>query len=211
MKDTTYHFRGTLTIVSADNPASHLIGGYRSLSSALRKCRFCMAIDITESVCNILLFVVSITVVYIFAFQYYSEDFQSRTRITHANHCSILEANPEYFATTYGIQRDSILNESKLFHVTEGLPMDAMHDLHEGVVQYETTELLKKLISEGIITLQQVNDAILSFPYSYTDASNKPVPIENTTLTSRDHKLKQTGKISTVHACVQLLRIVLII
>ena len=47
VKDTTYHFRGTLTIVSADNPASHLIGGYRSLSSALRKCRFCMAVDIT--------------------------------------------------------------------------------------------------------------------------------------------------------------------
>lgn len=53
VKDTTYHFRGTLTIVSADNPASHLIGGYRSLSSALRKCRFCMAVDITESVCII--------------------------------------------------------------------------------------------------------------------------------------------------------------
>lgn len=65
MKGTTYRFRGTLTIVSADNPASHLIGGYRSLSSALRKCRFCMAIDITESVRNILVFVVSIEVIYI--------------------------------------------------------------------------------------------------------------------------------------------------
>ena len=138
----------------------------------------------------------------IFAFQYYSEDFQPRTRVTHANHCSTLEASPEYFATTYGVQRDSILNELRFFHVTEGLPMDAMHDLLEGVVQYETKELLKQFISEGIVTLQQVNDAIVSFPYSYVDASSKPVPIENTTLTSRDHKLKQTGKIFIVLACL---------
>ena len=89
--------------------------------------------------------------------------------------------------------------------------MDAMHDLLEGVVQYETKELLMQLISEEIVTLQQFNDAILSFPYSYTDASNKLVPIEHTTLTSRGHKLKQTGMISAVHTCVQLLTIVLIL
>ncbi len=31
--------------MSADNLASQLIGGYKCLASALRKCRFCMAID----------------------------------------------------------------------------------------------------------------------------------------------------------------------
>ena len=45
-----HNFRGTLTLVSADNPASHLLGGYKSLTSALRKCRFCMATDISSSV-----------------------------------------------------------------------------------------------------------------------------------------------------------------
>ena len=38
-----YNFRGTLTLVPADNLASHYLGGYKSLSSALRKCRHCMA------------------------------------------------------------------------------------------------------------------------------------------------------------------------
>ena len=38
-----YTFRGTLTLVSGDNLASNFIGGYKQLSSALRKCRFCMA------------------------------------------------------------------------------------------------------------------------------------------------------------------------
>lgn len=38
-------FRGTVTVVSADNLASQLIGGYKALNSAFRKCRYCMATD----------------------------------------------------------------------------------------------------------------------------------------------------------------------
>ena len=38
-------FRGTLIVGSADNLASQLIGGYKGLASALRKCRFCLAIS----------------------------------------------------------------------------------------------------------------------------------------------------------------------
>ena len=30
-------------MVSADNPASNLMGGYKNLSSAFRKCRHCLA------------------------------------------------------------------------------------------------------------------------------------------------------------------------
>ena len=46
------NFRGTLTIGSADNPAACLMGGYKALHSALRKCRCCMAVgsDIQEKV-----------------------------------------------------------------------------------------------------------------------------------------------------------------
>ena len=39
----TVYLRGTLTLVSADNLASNLIAGYKSLTSAFRKCRTCMA------------------------------------------------------------------------------------------------------------------------------------------------------------------------
>ena len=38
-----HNFKSTITIVPADNLASHYLGGYKSLSSALRKCRHCMA------------------------------------------------------------------------------------------------------------------------------------------------------------------------
>lgn len=40
-----YTFNGTLTIVPGDNLASQYLGGYKSLASALRKCRHCMAVD----------------------------------------------------------------------------------------------------------------------------------------------------------------------
>lgn len=37
--------RGTLVIISADNPAACLLGGFKQLHSAFRKCRFCMAVQ----------------------------------------------------------------------------------------------------------------------------------------------------------------------
>ena len=66
-------------------------------------------------------------------FQFLSESFQPRTRETHASHCASL-GGPlhSHFATTAGLHRDSILNTSKFFHVTEGLVPDIMHDVLEG-------------------------------------------------------------------------------
>lgn len=37
-------FNGTVLLVSADNLAAHYLGGYMSLSSAFRRCRFCLAV-----------------------------------------------------------------------------------------------------------------------------------------------------------------------
>ena len=35
-------FHGTLTVVSADNLAVQSLGGFKALSSAFRKCQYCM-------------------------------------------------------------------------------------------------------------------------------------------------------------------------
>ena len=49
---TSHTFRGTLTLVAGDNLGSQYIGGYKQLASALRKCRYCMAVaeDIQQKV-----------------------------------------------------------------------------------------------------------------------------------------------------------------
>ncbi len=38
-------FRGTVTVVSADNLAAWAIGGFKALASAFRKCQYCMVTD----------------------------------------------------------------------------------------------------------------------------------------------------------------------
>ena len=61
-----------------------------------------------------------------FDHQFRSEDFIKRSRDTHKNHVSLLDSRGlhQHIATTYGLHRDSILNSSKYFHVTEGLIPD---------------------------------------------------------------------------------------
>ena len=64
-------------------------------------------------------------------------------------------------ATTYGIHHDSILNTSRFFHVTEGLPQDIMHDVLEGTLEYEIKELLKYLIDETWPAIEDMNNKLL--------------------------------------------------
>ena len=131
-------------------------------------------------VCNLILFT-----------QFVASAFQARTRVTHKEHCSMLQgALADHIATTYGLARDSILNQSRYFHVTEGLSPDCMHDLLEGTMQYEVKELLKSLIHRDFISQQDINNRIAFFPYNSADAVNKPSPVS---LSSTDHSLKQTG------------------
>lgn len=51
-------FRGTLTIMSADNLAAWAIGGFKALASAFRKCQYCTVVnqDIQTKVCERLFF-----------------------------------------------------------------------------------------------------------------------------------------------------------
>uniref|UniRef100_A0A1X7TUD1 Uncharacterized protein n=1 Tax=Amphimedon queenslandica TaxID=400682 RepID=A0A1X7TUD1_AMPQE len=52
-----------------------------------------------------------------------------------------------------------------------GLAPDVMHDILEGVAQYEVKELLKHLIGDKFIT---VNGTIETFPYCHSDVNEKP-------------------------------------
>lgn len=123
--------------------------------------------------------------------------FEPRTRETHSSHCEMLGgAFHDHYATTYGIHRDSIVKESRYFHVTDGLVPDVMHDVLEGVVPFGTKELLKHLIHTKVLTLSELNNALDSFPYGKSDLPNKHSPISAKTLASSDHALKQSGKIN---------------
>ena len=155
-----------MTLVSGDNLGSHLLGGYKAPSGALCKCRHCMATaqDMTTNVCDpfdLMLFSISCTSYSTFL----KFAFIQRTRQTHASHCRALDGPlRDHAATTYGLCRDSILNSSAYFHDTEGLAPDVMHDVLEGTAQYEVKELIKHLIEEKILSLNEFNQNLVNFP-----------------------------------------------
>lgn len=130
--------------------------------------------------------------------QFFADDFQPRTRETHKQHCSQLQGPlHDHIATTYGLHRDSILNSSHYFHVCDGLAPDIMHDVLEGSLQYEVKELLKHLIiSKKILTLEELNTSIESFPYVLSDKATKPSIIAPQVLASKDHSLRQKGALN---------------
>ncbi len=103
----------------------------------------------------------------------------------------------------HGNNSNSVLNELKYFHVCSGaLVPDVMHDMLEGVLQYELKLLLKKFIFEDkYITLQQLNSTIQNLDFGPSESKSRPTPIESKTLLSQDNHLKQNGK-STCHCII---------
>lgn len=131
--------------------------------------------------------------------QFTSEEFEERTRETHRNHCSQLEGVlSTHFAVTSGLNRDSILNQSSVFHITEGVVMDAMHDVLEGSLELEMKLLLRELVCQQtppLFSLDDLNGRIRSFNYGHVESRNKPSEIGLARLTNASsHLLGQSGE-----------------
>ena len=81
------------------------------------------------------------------------------------------------------------------FDICSGaLICDMMHDLLEGVLQYETKLMLIKLIERNYLTLETLNKHIESLELPIGTESDTPVPIERKTLYSNTSRLNQKGK-----------------
>lgn len=96
----------------------------------------------------------------------------------------------EHIATTYGVVDQSILNECRYFHVVDGLVPDIMHDLLEGIAQLTVKCLLRYLITEKkCVSVNTLNERILSFKYGHADIQNKPSEISKTALLASDSQV----------------------
>ena len=74
----------------------------------------------------------------------------------------------------YGVNHRSILMDLEYFDLCSGaLVQDAMHDLMEGVLQYETKLLLCHYIDNGNFTLQNLN--ILKFAVTWNQIGLLPL------------------------------------
>jgi hypothetical protein len=80
-----------------------------------------------------------------------------------------------------------------------------MHDILEGVLQYETKEMLKHYIKvEHHLTLEILNDRITKYDFGYYNDKNRPSPITEAKFSSNDNSLKQHGKLKSSESSKEL-------
>ncbi len=66
-----------------------------------------------------------------------------------------------------------------------------MHTLLEGVVQYEVRLVLLHCINSNLASPSQINGAIVSHEYGYSEISDKPVPLKDAVFNGDErYKLK---------------------
>ena len=184
INDRTHCYKGSLLAFLGDTPASHLVGGFKkSVSFAYRPCRTCMATPDTLKV------------------NFNSKMFKNRNPSDHENQCKkLVPGDPlfDYYSKIYGINEKSVLLDVKNFTMTDwGLPHDIMHDLFEGVVEYEIKVLLLHCLEKKFFTLEEFNRRLLDFDYGYTEVSDKPTPITSQHLRSETTKHLRQGSAQT--------------
>jgi hypothetical protein len=90
----------------------------------------------------------------------------------HLQHCEAIQANPT-LTHVYGVKRYCLLDELKFFSVSENFSVDIMHDILEGVAQYEM-KLIFEYLKSDFISHRELQAWIVSFNYGYTESRNKP-------------------------------------
>lgn len=150
--------KGTVQCIVADNLGAHSIAGFVENFSGTYVCRFCTA---------------------------KSEEFQTievnsgafclRTKGVHAAH---LEAVREGEVPHFGVKGVCVLSERlSYFNVTTGFPPDIAHDLFEGIIPVEVALCLAVFVGKKYFTLHNLNEAIRTFPFKWSDKNNRPHPV----------------------------------
>lgn len=148
---STSRVYGTICQVIGDNLGMHSILGFTESFSGHYSCRLCLTekadvqLVYNEDDCRVIL----------------------RDCTIYEQHCSELESDPQ-LKSTHGLKRNSTLNGLQYFHVCHNYSLDVMHDLLEGVVQFEM-KLLFEYLSEKFVTRSELLSRIYSFDYGYLE------------------------------------------
>ena len=129
--------------------------------------------------------------------QFLESQFQLRNKEDHEKQCNMLKNDDSgKCSKEFGIYRNACLNELKYFNVCDGsLIPDIMHDMLDGVLQYEVKLMIQYMITiEHYFTLDMVNTKLENLDLGTSESKNRPTSIPHTTFTSDGNSLKQNGK-----------------
>lgn len=148
---------GSVIQVTGDNLGLHGLFGFVESFSATHCCRFCL---ITKEELQ----------------SVFTEDHPGlvfRSREIHSEHCAALRENP-LLVSVCGVKKTCLLNTLQFFHTCDNYAVDIMHDLLEGVVQYELKLVFQYLVNQKLLSLETLSQRIQSFNYGYTERKNRP-------------------------------------
>ncbi|CAN7978914.1 unnamed protein product [Ixodes persulcatus] len=141
--------KGSVLFLTGDNLSCHRIGGFKCSFSHDRICRYCLALRHEISV------------------KHSATDFIRRTPEGHMYHLR-MKINGVSTLSLYGVKEACPLTFTG-FQPTEHLPPDVMHDIHEGVLPFVLRHVLCSLITSGIVSLSDLNAAVLEHSYAPCD------------------------------------------
>lgn len=106
------------------------------------------------------------------------KDFSPRTKQDYDAKMALLmeESFDPGLKKAFGINSACPFSSLTNFHVMMSLPPDVMHDVLEGVIPSTIGLVCGDMISQGTISLEELNHAIHEFPYSRVDR-NRPAPL----------------------------------
>lgn len=150
---------GTLAQITGDNLGIHGILGFMESFSANYLCRFCLTDKSSAQ-------------------SVFSEDdprVTLRSPVLNHQHYTNLVDDPT-LASSFGIKRKCILNTLQYFNIAENYAVDIMHDILEGVGQYEVKLLFLYLI-DHFISKESLLNRLYAFDYGYLEKKNKPTNV----------------------------------
>lgn len=93
-----------------------------------------------------------------------------------------------------GVKEPCVWNEISSFHVIQNYCVGIMHDMLEGVCNYDIGLMLKIMIFDlKYFSIDKLNNRIELFDYGSIDIRNRPTLITSETLKGKRNKLKMSA------------------
>lgn len=164
---------GSLFTISADNLGGNSLFGFVECFVATYFCRYCTA---SKEKCSKMIKEDKKLIRNVNQYMKHHREFEKERahnkKLTH--HC--------------GVKHISCLTKLKYYNMFDNMTFDAMHDLLEGVGQYDLKFVGKYMISQKLLTLEEINERIESFDYGPINQSNKPSAFK---VTKKGHLINQ--------------------